>query len=121
MRLTFLASSSSTSPITGWKVPLASSSREDVASLWRSSDFGVITISGLRCLRTIWRRSRWKIWAGVVGMQTSMRSEEHTSELQSPLKLVCRLLLEKKKRKMIDYVQEQIKKLLIYKTSRYHI
>src|SRR5574337_2199127 len=26
------------------------------------------------------------------------RSEEHTSELQSPLILVCRLLLEKKKR-----------------------
>src|SRR5205807_9863711 len=28
--------------------------------------------------------------------QTSKRSEEHTSELQSPCKLVCRLLLEKK-------------------------
>src|SRR5574337_1333967 len=28
---------------------------------------------------------------------TRPRSEEHTSELQSPLKLVCRLLLEKKK------------------------
>src|SRR5574337_551244 len=27
----------------------------------------------------------------------SPRSEEHTSELQSPLNLVCRLLLEKKK------------------------
>src|SRR5438876_8150874 len=27
----------------------------------------------------------------------SMRSEEHTSELQSPVHLVCRLLLEKKK------------------------
>src|SRR5207248_4907911 len=27
-----------------------------------------------------------------------MRSEEHTSELQSPYDLVCRLLLEKKKR-----------------------
>src|SRR5437763_15274539 len=27
------------------------------------------------------------------------RSEEHTSELQSPMYLVCRLLLEKKKRK----------------------
>src|SRR6266850_937546 len=27
------------------------------------------------------------------------RSEEHTSELQSPCKLVCRLLLEKKKKK----------------------
>src|SRR6266487_3268533 len=28
-----------------------------------------------------------------------MRSEEHTSELQSPVHLVCRLLLEKKKKK----------------------
>src|SRR6267154_3301674 len=28
-----------------------------------------------------------------------VRSEEHTSELQSPVHLVCRLLLEKKKRK----------------------
>src|SRR3989454_6861193 len=28
---------------------------------------------------------------------TSRRSEEHTSELQSPCNLVCRLLLEKKK------------------------
>src|SRR5437867_5552904 len=28
-----------------------------------------------------------------------VRSEEHTSELQSPYDLVCRLLLEKKKRK----------------------
>src|SRR2546426_1745108 len=28
-----------------------------------------------------------------------MRSEEHTSELQSPCNLVCRLLLEKKKTK----------------------
>src|SRR2546422_7812662 len=30
---------------------------------------------------------------------TAKRSEEHTSELQSRLHLVCRLLLEKKKRK----------------------
>src|SRR5256885_2409667 len=29
----------------------------------------------------------------------STRSEEHTSELQSPCNLVCRLLLEKKKKK----------------------
>src|SRR5437762_9643451 len=28
-----------------------------------------------------------------------VRSEEHTSELQSPMYLVCRLLLEKKKKK----------------------
>src|SRR5438552_11328610 len=32
------------------------------------------------------------------------RSEEHTSELQSPDHLVCRLLLEKKKRKKPDVV-----------------
>src|SRR5256885_5204108 len=31
------------------------------------------------------------------------RSEEHTSELQSPCNLVCRLLLEKKKRKTLDH------------------
>src|SRR5256885_9535102 len=30
--------------------------------------------------------------------RSSSRSEEHTSELQSPCNLVCRLLLEKKKR-----------------------
>src|SRR5699024_12156056 len=32
-----------------------------------------------------------------------LRSEEHTSELQSRFDLVCRLLLEKKKKKHIDY------------------
>src|SRR2546422_5943617 len=31
-----------------------------------------------------------------------VRSEEHTSELQSRLHLVCRLLLEKKKKVLID-------------------
>src|SRR2546429_4055128 len=34
------------------------------------------------------------IWGGNI---TLLRSEEHTSELQSRLHLVCRLLLEKKK------------------------
>src|SRR6266487_2229394 len=32
-----------------------------------------------------------------------LRSEEHTSELQSPVHLVCRLLLEKKKNKKIQH------------------
>src|SRR5215467_16402010 len=36
------------------------------------------------------------------------RSEEHTSELQSPCNLVCRLLLEKKKKK--KKILKQIKK-----------
>src|SRR5256885_8850621 len=32
-----------------------------------------------------------------VALEALQRSEEHTSELQSPCNLVCRLLLEKKK------------------------
>src|SRR5437879_10277793 len=40
-----------------------------------------------------------------------LRSEEHTSELQSPMYLVCRLLLEKKKKKKTDKTkQEKCKK-----------
>src|SRR2546426_7976699 len=35
----------------------------------------------------------------LVPAQRLWRSEEHTSELQSPCNLVCRLLLEKKKKK----------------------
>src|SRR5256885_9109662 len=42
-------------------------------------------------LRPLWRGTRVR-----AGME-SLRSEEHTSELQSPCNLVCRLLLEKKK------------------------
>src|SRR6185436_20306795 len=34
-----------------------------------------------------------------LGISPVVRSEEHTSELQSPDHLVCRLLLEKKKKK----------------------
>src|SRR5690348_17895727 len=33
-----------------------------------------------------------------VAVRPAVRSEEHTSELQSPVHLVCRLLLEKKKK-----------------------
>src|SRR5256885_12426534 len=34
-----------------------------------------------------------------------LRSDEHTSELQSPCNLVCRLLLEKKKKSRTQYLQ----------------
>src|SRR5437867_8388043 len=42
---------------------------------------------------------RHRYWTGFRARSElrSMRSEEHTSELQSPYDLVCRLLLEKKK------------------------
>src|SRR2546427_9179568 len=48
-----------------------------------------LTLGQLETLRTY----------GIVGK----RSEEHTSELQSQSNLVCRLLLEKKKKKRTDY------------------
>src|SRR2546426_7834760 len=39
-----------------------------------------------------------------------LRSEEHTSELQSPCNLVCRLLLEKKKKKRYNdiYIENNV-------------
>src|SRR2546426_8586636 len=48
-----------------------------------------------------YRRARRRSKGSIVmpdGGSYSTRSEEHTSELQSPCNLVCRLLLEKKKK-----------------------
>src|SRR5438093_8424552 len=39
------------------------------------------------------------LWSWRPGLALEVRSEEHTSELQSLTNLVCRLLLEKKKQK----------------------
>src|SRR5256885_8854900 len=44
------------------------------------------------------RRIRWKPCPRRSQKFSRPRSEEHTSELQSPCNLVCRLLLEKKKK-----------------------
>src|SRR2546427_9529419 len=54
---------------------------------------------------------------GAAGLFSELRSEEHTSELQSQSNLVCRLLLEKKKkinndkhiftRKLIDIIASE--------------
>src|SRR2546426_5976234 len=57
-----------------------------------------------------WRRCPWRERSSARSTRTGTaaasrttfrkgRSEEHTSELQSPCNLVCRLLLEKKKKK----------------------
>src|SRR2546422_4177826 len=47
------------------------------------------------------RRNAFALLAAVtvLALTLEVRSEEHTSELQSRLHLVCRLLLEKKKKK----------------------
>src|SRR5438552_5576521 len=58
---------------------------------------------GSRCLRTF---SASLAWPGGEN-RAAARSEEHTSELQSPDHLVCRLLLEKKKKtKLCQPVQQ---------------
>src|ERR1022692_5014369 len=47
--------------------------------------------------RSVWREQAYLFHANPRhGLQILNRSEEHTSELQSPCNLVCRLLLEKK-------------------------
>src|SRR5437762_13250652 len=44
--------------------------------------------------------------------QGRFRSEEHTSELQSPMYLVCRLLLEKKKKNITKSIPAQVVSLV---------
>src|SRR2546427_5471190 len=55
-----------------------------------------------RCLQIgpqIAPRMAGRVGRHVLGRRSGGRSEEHTSELQSQSNLVCRLLLEKKKKK----------------------
>ena len=81
-RLTFFAVAVE-SGISAWKLPLANSSSVDTASLWRSSDLGVITTSGLRVDISICRRIMWKSCAGVVGAHTIMLSSAHSCRKRS--------------------------------------
>src|SRR2546429_2955570 len=48
--------------------------------------------------RQVWKCVVIDVWVQVEVRNDAGRSEEHTSELQSRLHLVCRLLLEKKKK-----------------------
>src|SRR2546422_6154805 len=69
----------------------------------RSSDLIILVLGllGRHPERTWWAyHANFVFWVGLAqGMVVfaATRSEEHTSELQSRLHLVCRLLLEKKK------------------------
>src|SRR2546426_8119890 len=59
---------------------------------------GAICTTGSTSVMAGWCTTRaWQ--AGCTEAQLKKRSEEHTSELQSPCNLVCRLLLVKKKKK----------------------
>src|SRR4051794_6168126 len=75
--------------------------------VYASDDTGVLHVPGQTLERTledliklpfaqkIYIRPNWR---DVQKQPGQFRSEEHTSELQSPVHLVCRLLLEKKKK-----------------------
>src|SRR5205814_9751736 len=70
----------------------------------RSTLFPYTTLFRSRCFlrsRDSLRRRWWKR-LGRDSCKRCTRSEEHTSELQSLRHLVCRLLLEKKKKKKIN-------------------
>src|SRR5574341_2442198 len=59
----------------------------------------IYTLSLHDALPILFTKTVPMMWEPLVDLaqSTEVRSEEHTSELQSPTKLVCRLLLEKKK------------------------
>src|SRR2546426_7309013 len=53
-----------------------------------------------QCVPISQRRDEFDAVGSALNTMLDRRSEEHTSELQSPCKLVCRLLLLKKKKDM---------------------
>src|SRR2546426_8957690 len=73
------------------------STRSGVPPSVSSSSWWVIGRRSWRGSRVPSPRGRLRLVAQVGGLYLGVRSEEHTSELQSPCNLVCRLLLEKKK------------------------
>src|SRR2546422_8352023 len=71
-------------------------------TLFRSRGAGCAGCSGGAARRSVRRRlglgDRRRLALHRLALEVGERSEEHTSELQSRLHLVCRLLLEKKKK-----------------------
>src|SRR5258708_16746527 len=78
------------------------------SNIWVGTDNGLFLVTGEQVRRVdnsdalppiavhgMHEDSRGRLWVG----GSKLRSEEHTSELQSPDHLVCRLLLEKKKKR----------------------
>src|SRR2546430_1788669 len=71
-------------------------------SLRRRSGFGALEAARPRIMERFGFPFDIRVWMLDVWLMTAtrQRSEEHTSELQSQSNLVCRLLLEKKKKKI---------------------
>src|SRR5690348_17988700 len=74
-----------------------------IRALWNDEDDAIaaveILVTGRTVAQPVEAESALPSADGVEPSAATERSEEHTSELQSPVHLVCRLLLEKKNRK----------------------
>src|SRR6266536_3412975 len=75
--------------------------------------------TGRRCARSSTTTSPLSTTGRCRCSPSEERSEEHTSELQSRVDLVCRLLLEKKKQKIIYHLYQKQKKKK-YKDPNYN-
>src|SRR5699024_1081966 len=100
-------------------LPYRQALRSGVREAWRRNDSACLHLGAVPDGREHHRVDRsWKLlnraWkhlartarrrAASLAESRHLRSEEHTSELQSRFDLVCRLLLEKKKKVMVDHV-----------------
>src|SRR5205807_6604770 len=85
------------SDLSGTPATIACSTTSAASTASRGSSQRSRSRTGCACSRTPSRSCRLDRWT-----PGSIRSEEHTSELQSPCNLVCRLLLEKKKKITTD-------------------
>src|SRR2546426_8516383 len=80
----------------GGRTPRPRNDRPDSVRMAAGMPRVMATSTGAMALGRMWRQMMRKAPAPTDCDQIT-RSEEHTSELQSPCNLVCRLLLEKKK------------------------
>src|SRR5258708_30253724 len=87
-------------------------------TLFRSQIVHAGPAPGYRSLASRRRRRSLPLGSDHADPRSSRRSEEHTSELQSPDHLVCRLLLEKKKK--LTHVKMTITHVHITCHNRYN-
>src|SRR6266436_7433846 len=121
LRLTTVSARARGAPGQAWRPrPNATCNRAFARSIWNSPGFSNLRESRLAALLAIYKKvpagiSTPPTWVGLfanrkspltgpsIRRHSSTKSEEHTSELQSRLHLVCRLLLEKKKKPVYQF------------------